>query len=214
MSFSGLFFFTHHSLCSSARRVLTQQSLNTVFFFFFLFDEVSRGLSYSSQGVKCVKWREWVCAFVCFSESCTGWPVPDDQEPRRLSKCPRCAGDRVQKRFVGSPHVSPVDPSISLHLLPVFAVLCKSFKPPIVSFCFYSVSFLKVFSNRSPGFFFFKALSKFFFDCFFTHFQLRPCICPFSEHRFLLSQWSVSHSSLKKTPVLSTITDSLAKKLF
>lgn len=107
-----------------------------------------------------------------------------------------------------------IPPSVCICLLPVFAVLCKSFKPPIVSFCFYSVSFLKVFSNRSPGFFFFKALSKFFFDCFFTHFQLRPCICPFSEHRFLLSQWSVSHSSLKKTPVLSTITDSLAKKLF
>lgn len=94
------------------------------FFFFFLFDEVSRGLSYSSQGVKCVKWREWVCAFVCFSESCTGWPVPDDQEPRRLSKCPRCAGDRVQKRFVGSPHVSPVDPSISLHLS--FTCFCST----------------------------------------------------------------------------------------
>lgn len=87
--------------------VSSHNSLFILFFFFsFLFDEVSRGPSYSSQGVKCVKWREWVCAFVCFSESCTGWPVPDDQEPRRLSKCPRCARDRVQKRFVGSPHVT------------------------------------------------------------------------------------------------------------
>lgn len=140
MSFSGLFFFTHHSLCSSARRVLTQQSLHTVFFFFFLFDEVSRGPSYSSQGVKCVKWREWVCAFVCFQSR-----APADLY--LMTKNPEDSPN-VQdvleiefKKGLWARHMCHllIPPSVCICLLPVFAVLCKSFKPPIVSLCFYSV---------------------------------------------------------------------------
>lgn len=42
---------------------------------------------------------EFIC-FVCFSESCSDWPVPDDQEPRRFSQRPWCTGDWVQKWFV------------------------------------------------------------------------------------------------------------------
>lgn len=42
---------------------------------------------------------EFIC-FVCFSESCSGWPVPDDKEPRRFSQHPWCTGDWVQKWFV------------------------------------------------------------------------------------------------------------------
>lgn len=65
------------------------------------------------ENIVCEIERVTVCVFVCFSEPCSSWPVPDDQEPRRFSQHPRCPGDRVQKRFVP---VSPVDAS-SVYLL-------------------------------------------------------------------------------------------------
>lgn len=50
---------------------------------------------WNREGLVCV-----CVVFVCFPEPWSGWPVPDDQEPRRCSQHPRCPGDRVHKRFV------------------------------------------------------------------------------------------------------------------
>lgn len=72
-----------------------------------------RSWLFIEENIVCEIERVSGCVFVCFSEPCSSWPVPDDQEPRRFSQHPRWPGDRVQKRFV---LVSPVDAS-SVYLL-------------------------------------------------------------------------------------------------
>lgn len=141
MVFSGFSFFTHHPLfylpaTSLLSRLLSPHTIvspSTVL----LFDEVSEGPGYSSRGIKVCE-IERVSVFVCvFSEPCSGWPVPDDQEPRRFSWWPRRTGDRVQKRLV--PHVSPVDFSVSLLLFFFFYFkTCYYYSIILIEFSFFA----------------------------------------------------------------------------
>lgn len=99
LAFSGLPLFTHHPPLSAAHRVhITSHNSRTPYC---CSDEVSEGRGYSWRRMKCVKWSECVC----FSESRSNWPVPDDKEPRRLSQHCRCPGAWVQEWFVQLSHL-------------------------------------------------------------------------------------------------------------
>lgn len=99
LAFSVLPLFTHHPPLSAAHRVhITSHNSRTPYCCSY---EVSEGRGYSWRRIKFVKWSECVC----FSESCTNWPVPDDKEPRRLSRHCRRPGVWVQEWFVQLSHL-------------------------------------------------------------------------------------------------------------